>query len=284
MTERLADISARIEGIRELGSVVNAMKGIAGARAHAARAQLHAVDSFAATIAAALVRILGPSTPGPGGAAAAGRRGLLVFAAEQGFAGAFSERVLDRVAEIPEPALLFLIGTRGLSIAAARGVTPHWSAALPSHTPGIPALADRITTAIYRAVAEGRIDRLDVVFTGWDEGRPTVLVRRLFPIDPADLAPATSNRPLTQLPDDTLIAALGQEYFNAQVCKAALHAFAAENQARMEAMTSAGNQIGRELESFEATLRRVRQEAITAEIIELGTGAAAAGPARQAGG
>lgn len=286
MTERLADISARIEGIRELGSVVNAMKGIAGARAHAARAQLHAVDSFAATIAAALVRILGPSTPGGGGGPGdgAGQRGLLVFAAEQGFAGAFSERVLDRVAEIADPALLFLIGTRGLSIAAARGVTPHWSAALPSHTPGIPGLADRITTAIYRAVAEGRIDRLDVVFSGWEDGRPTVLVRRLFPIDPADLAPATSNRPLTQLPDDTLIAALGQEYFNAQVCKAALHAFAAENQARMEAMTSAGNQIGRELETFEATLRRVRQEAITAEIIELGTGAAAAGPARQAGG
>lgn len=29
MTERLADISARIEGVRQLGAVVNAMKGIA---------------------------------------------------------------------------------------------------------------------------------------------------------------------------------------------------------------------------------------------------------------
>ena len=282
MTERLADISARIAGIRELGAVVNAMKGIAAARAHVARAQLPAVDSFAGTIAAALARILGPDAPGatPAPGAAGGRRGLLAFGAEQGFAGAFSERVLDRVGAFPDPALLFLIGTRALSIAAARGVTPYWSAALPSHTPGIPGLADRITTAIYRAVTEGRIDRLDVVFTGWEAGRPTVLVQRLFPIDPADLAPATSTRPLTQLPDEALIAALGQEYFNALVCKAALHAFAAENQARMEAMTAAGTQIGRELETFQATLRRVRQEAITAEIIELGTGAAAAAPAR----
>lgn len=42
----------------------------------------------------------------------------------------------------------------------------------------------------------------------------------------------------------------------------------------MEAMSAAGSQITRELGEFEATLRQVRQEAITAEIIELG------GPAR----
>ena len=169
-----------------------------------------------------------------------------------------------------------MIGARGLSIAAARGITPHWTAPLPSHTPGIPKLADQITTAIYDAVAEGRIDGLDVLFTGWASGRPTLIRKRLFPIDLADLPPTTAERPLMQLPQDTLIAALGQDYFNAQVCKAALHAFAAENEARMEAMTAAGSQIARELETFQATLRRVRQEAITAEIIELSTGAAAA--------
>ncbi len=58
----------------------------------------------------------------------------------------------------------------------------------------------------------------------------------------ADLPARTSERPLIQLPKATLIDALGQDYFNAQVCKAALHAFAAENEARMQAMTSAGSQ------------------------------------------
>ena len=81
--------------------------------------------------------------------------------------------------------------------------------------------------------------------------------------------------PLMQLPRAALIDDLGQQYFHAQVCKAALHAFAAENEARMLAMTSAASQIARELDSFQATLRRARQEAITAEIIELGTGASA---------
>jgi F-type H+-transporting ATPase subunit gamma len=280
MTERLADISARIDGIRQLGAVVNAMKGIAAARAHVARTQVAAVDSYASTIAAALSHILGPEPDSDTPEKADGGLGLLVFGAEQGFAGAFSERVFDSIADVPDPAALFVIGTRGLSVATARGITPHWSAALPSHTPSIPKLADQITTEIYRAVNEGRIDKLDTVFTGWRSGRPALIRQRLFPIDLADLPAASAIRPLTQLPDTTLIAALGQDYFNAQVCKAALHAFAAENEARMEAMSSAGSQIARELKTFQATLRRVRQEAITAEIIELGTGAATARASR----
>tara|TARA_R110000850_G_scaffold49695_8_gene122457 strand:- start:7344 stop:8201 length:858 start_codon:yes stop_codon:yes gene_type:complete len=281
MTERLADISARIDGIRKLGAVVNAMKGIAAARAHVARGQVDAVDSYAATIALAMSRVLGPdiakTDPDQDKHQDAGNRmGLLVFCAEQGFAGAFSERVLDSISGAPRAETLFLIGTRGLSIATARGLKPHWSAPLPSHTPGIPKLAGEITTAIYAAVAARRIDCLDVIFTGWQAGRPALVRQHLFPIDLANLPPASQDRPLMQVRPSTLIASLGQDYFNAQVCKAALHAFAAENEARMEAMSSAGTQIARELETFQATLRRVRQEAITAEIIELGTGAVTA--------
>ena len=275
MTERLADISARIAGIRQLGAVVNAMKGIAAARAHVARAQVGAVDSYAATIAAAMAQVLPRDAAAHAPDEDVGKTGLLLFGAEQGFAGAFSERVLDSIGDTA-PAQLFLVGTRGLSVAASRGITPHWTAPLPSHTPGIPKLADKITTAIYHAVAEERIDSLDVVFTSWASGRPGMLRQRLFPIDLTDHPATPSDRPVMQLSEEALIAALGQDYFNAQVCKAALHAFAAENEARMEAMTAAGSQIARELETFEATLRRVRQEAITAEIIELGTGVVSA--------
>ena len=165
MTERLADISARIDGIRELGAVVNAMKGIAAARAHVARSQVGTVDSYAATIALAMSRVLGPDISEPARSQDGDNRiALLVFCAEQGFAGAFSERVLDSISETINPETFFLIGTRGLSVATSRGLKPHWTAPLPSHTPGIPKLADQITTAIYQAVAAERISRLDVIF------------------------------------------------------------------------------------------------------------------------
>ncbi|MHC5653356.1 F0F1 ATP synthase subunit gamma [Stappia sp. ICDLI1TA098] len=280
MTERLADVSARIEGVRQLGAVVNAMKGIAAARARTARAQVDAVDSYAATISTAMARILVPHEaghPAPRSrATGGGRTGLLLFLAEQGFAGAFSERVLDSVGNELETADLLLVGTRGLSIAAARGLEADWSAAMPSHSPGIPKLADGITRAIYHALDEDRFDRLDVVHASWSSGRPQIARRTLFPVDLSDARPATGEPPITQLPPETLLASLGADYVHALVCKAALHAFAAENEARMKAMAAAGTQIASELEVFEATLRRVRQEAITAEIIELGTGAASA--------
>ena len=283
MTERLADVSARIDGIRQLGAVVNAMKGIAAARAHAARTQVEAVDSYAGMIAAAMSSALAADVPpvraGDAPAVPADKAGVLVFCAEQGFAGAFSERVLDTVGAAPS-GNLFLIGTRGQSVAAARGLVPVWTASMPSHSPGIPRLADRITRAIYKWLGDGRIQALDVVYAGWKSGRPEVVRKALFPLDLSIFPAGTSARPLMQLPAETLIASLSADYVHALVCKAALHAFAAENQARMEAMTSASTQIARELGEFEATLRRVRQEAITAEIIELGTGAAAAQDAR----
>jgi F-type H+-transporting ATPase subunit gamma len=271
MSERLADISARFEGIEQLGSVVNAMKGIAAARARKARGELAAVDSYAASISAALAQVLGDEiekTVMP-----SGKTGLLVFAAEQGFAGAFSERVLQASLRARHTAL-YMIGTRGVALAAARGLSPEWSGALPSHTQGIPKLADSISKVIYHAVAQGRIDRLDVIVTHWDAGHVRTEQETLFPIDLASLPVCDGPLPLMQVPRAALIEALSQDHFHAQLCKAALHAFAAENEARMMAMSSAASQIERELARFQASLRRVRQEAITAEIIELGTGVA----------
>ena len=58
MTDRLADITARIGGIRQLGAVMNAMRGIAAARAQQARNQLVAVDGYAKTIQLAIGRTL----------------------------------------------------------------------------------------------------------------------------------------------------------------------------------------------------------------------------------
>jgi F-type H+-transporting ATPase subunit gamma len=284
MTDRLADISARIDGIRQLGAVVNAMKGIAAARASTARAEIEAVDSYAATIAAAISDALGPASAAPSMESFRGQvegcTGILVFCAEQGFAGAFSERVLDSIEDDLPGTSLFLIGTRGLSVAEARGIEPAWSAPMSSHTPGIPRLADRIATAIYRALGHGSVSQMDMVHAEWTSGQPRVVRQVLLPVDLSDLPPPGATRPLTQLPKDALIESLSGDYLHALVCRAALHAFAAENEARMEAMSAAGSQITRELGDFEATLRRVRQEAITAEIIELGTGAASARDAR----
>ncbi len=67
---------------------------------------------------------------------------------------------------------------------------------MPSHTPIITKLDDRITQAIYRQVDEGCIEHLDVLFTGWQSGRPVALRQSLFPINVSDLPTVASERPL----------------------------------------------------------------------------------------
>ena len=93
------------------------------------------------------------------------RLALVLFCAEQGFAGAFSERVLDAVGADLATSELFLIGTRGGAVAAERGIAADWKSAMPSHSPGVPKLADRIAEALYTRIATGEIDRLDAVFS-----------------------------------------------------------------------------------------------------------------------
>ena len=275
MTGRLADVSARIDGIRQLGMVVNAMRGIAAARAQQARGQLAAVDSYTATIAAAVGRALALA---PEVARGAGSRpcrpALVLFCAEQGFAGAFSERVLDAARASLPTAEIFLIGTRGASVAAERGIAPGWSSAMPSHSGGLPKLADRIAEALYTPIATGEIDQLDAVFSQWRSGHGVQVERRhLFPLDTkAFPVPRGDGAPVVNLAPDALLSELTAAYLHAQLCDAALQAFAAENEARMETMAAAHHQIERQLAELEAKQRILRQEEITEEIIELAAG------------
>lgn len=279
MTERLADIDARIGGMRQLAAVVNAMRGIAAARVQQANAQLAAVDSYAAIIAAAIgralvlapfVRLRSPQQ----GAKRPDRLALVLFCAEQGFAGAFSQRVLDAVDNDLGRSELFLIGTRGNAALRERGITARWTCAMPAHSPGVPKLADGIVQALYARIATGEIDRLDAVFSRWQPGEGTrVEHRHLFPFDTAAFPPPNNpDAPLLNLAPAVLLTELTADYMHAQLCEAALHAFAAENEARMEAMASARSQIERQLSSMQAQQRLVRQEEITAEIIELAAG------------
>jgi F-type H+-transporting ATPase subunit gamma len=275
MTERLADIAARIEGVRQLGAVVNAMRGIAAARVQQARGQLVAVDHYAATIAAAIARAVALISPAVTYAVPqSARPAIVLFCAEQGFAGAFSERVLDAAGTDLATAELFLIGTRGNAAAAERGIVADWKSAMASHSAGIPKLADRIADALYGRIATGAIDRLDAVFAKGQTGGGVNVERiRLFPLDMAQFsAVVDANPPVLNLPAQMLLSELTADYLHARLCNAALHAFAAENAARMAAMEAARHQIERQLTSLRATQRHVRQDEITAEIIELAAG------------
>ena len=70
---------------------------------------------------------------------------------------------------------------------------------------------------------------------------------------------------------------LAEEYVFAELCEALTLSLAAENEARMRAMTAAKSNVTKMLDDLVARSRQLRQEEITNEIIELG-GRKATGP------
>lgn len=275
MTERLADIAARLDHITQLDAVVTAMRGIAAAQAQQSRSLLSGIDAYASAVSHAIGKALDLIPPASTTLVQnQSGRAIILFAAERGFAGAFSDRVLDEVGTSISKDLLLLIGSRGTAIARERGLSPTWTCPMASQIGGVPAIANRTAEALYAQIAAGRVSRAEVFFPCLDEARRvTVTSAVLFPLDIKQFRTSPASiPPLTNLDSNQLLEQLTAEYVYARLCEAAMQSFAAENQARMDAMGSASSNIERIMTETRAQESQVRQEEVTAEIIELAAG------------
>jgi len=278
MAERLSDVVAQIQNVRQLEAVVTAMRGIAASRAQKGRLLLAGIEAYTEVISHAIGQALRwlpndlPSAPTPGRS----RHGLILFCAEQGFAGAFSERVFEAAGRDLERATSLVIGTRGETIAGERGIKPDWSAAMTTRVEGIPSFANRLAEVLYGYVAQGAITTADIVFSRSVSGSIRVDRHSLLPIDFGRFArPIERQAPLLTLAPELLLERLAAEYVYAQLCQAAMHAFVAENDARMIAMVAARNNTENKCGALVQRERQLRQEEITTEIVELAAGAEA---------
>jgi F-type H+-transporting ATPase subunit gamma len=276
MAERLADIVAQIQNVRQLEAVVTAMRGIAASRAQQGRSLLAGIKAYTDVVSAAIGQALAlvaadGSAPAQSRTA---RHGLILFCAEQGFAGAFSERVLDAATRDLEGATSFVVGTRGAAIANERGVRLAWTAPMATQVGAIPNLANRIADALYERVEGGTVAHIDVVFSHSLPGGSIEVNRHsLLPIDLTRFArPVQNQPPLTTLAPWVLLERLAGEYVYAQLCEAAMHAFVAENEARTMAMAAAKTNTESKLAGLSQREHQLRQEEITTEIIELAAG------------
>ena len=278
MTERLSDIAARIHSVQQLSSVIGAMRGIAAARAREARERVQGVQAYAATVGTAIGQALALAEDGGGRGPRDRRDGHLVIAlcSEQGFAGAFNKRVLDVAenllkADGAHGRELLLLGGRGLMAAEERGLAVGWSASMVAHVDEVGALADRVTDQLYARLGSGRATRVNVVHAAPSLGEVHVVDRSLAPFDFARFARARNpSPPIITMPPQILLVQLAQEYVFAELCEALSLSLAAENEARMRAMTAAKSNVAKMLDELVARSRQLRQEEITNEIIELG--------------
>jgi F-type H+-transporting ATPase subunit gamma len=272
VTERLAETTRRIENLHQLDAVVTAMRGISASRAQQARGLLHGLRAHTMVVAGAIGQALSlaPDTPQPS-TGRTRRSAIILFCADQGFVGAFNERMLDAAEHGAAGKDLFVIGTRGVALAGDRGQVLAWHAATVPHASLVATLAGRITDALYDWLSNREAHQVEVIVPTWTSAGGVVPERRsLLPFDYRRFAvPISGQPPLITLPPATLLARLAEEYVFAELCEAALTAFAAENEARVAAMLSAKSNLEKMGTELHALERQIRQEEITAEVLEL---------------
>jgi F-type H+-transporting ATPase subunit gamma len=278
MAERLSQIEERIDSIGQLSSVVAAIRGIAAARLREGQERLAGIRAYAQNVGEAIGEALALAAEQDGMVpeeAPAGGSLVIALCSEQGFAGAFNARILD-VAErhmSEHGAELFVIGDHGLMVAGERNLDVGWSVPMAAHVEETIDLANRLAEALFDRVREG-VTAAMIVHAAPDmsEEQP-IAETALIPFDFARFPPvALDVPPLLTLPPHELLARLAEEYVFAELCEAAMLSYAAENQARMRAMIAAHDNVSKRLDELNASARRIRQEEITSEVVELAAG------------
>lgn len=278
MSDQLSEISARIGATHQLDTVITAMRGIAAARTREAQSRLDGVRAYAHAMGEAIgsAFILAPRRPDGAAAITPAGHIILVFCAEQGFAGAFSERSLTAAKRLASAASrtqpeLFVVGERGVALANEQGLEIAWSAPMMAHVEEAPHVADRIAEALYDRLGADQTARVTLIHSAPESPlRARIIQRPLIPFDFARFPP--SHRlvaPLVTLPPQELLASLAEEYVFAELCEAVLLSFAAENAARMQTMIAARSNVRKTLDELVSRYRRLRQDEITNEILGL---------------
>lgn len=285
MSERSSDVESRIGAVHQLSIVISAMRGIAAARSREARARLDGVRAHAAIVAGAIALALGQLPRGEKGQSppvTGGRRIVVALCAEQGFAGVFSERILDHAETAMAAATrqgqtgeLAIVGDRGVMVAQQRDLPFGWSSPMVEHADQAMMLANRVADELYDRLREGNLAGVTLIHAMPNASSALEIVQKQllpFDFDRFPAAPATV-APIITLPPRLLLARLSEEYVFAELCEALVQSLAAENEARTRAMIAAKTNVTKTLDGLISRSRQLRQEEITNEIIELASGA-----------
>jgi F-type H+-transporting ATPase subunit gamma len=273
---RAQEIAAQIGSLKDLGEIVAAIRVVAAGQMQQSARSLDAVRNYVNIIrdavaeAATLLRedvsaatMLIPR-----------RTGLVVFGAEHGFCAAFNEPLIRAAAEEsrrqPKLTLIF-VGTRGAQRSIESGLHPGVIVPMATHIEGVSAIARRVAAEVYRRLVAAAIDTIEVLYTRQVSSRTSVLQKqRLLPVEAPLVATRRSDiAPIVNLSPGRLHDELGAEYMFAVLEAAALESFASENTARFHAMKAAHENISKKSSELDLLAHRMRQDVVTAEILEI---------------
>jgi len=135
-----------------------------------------------------------------------------------------------------------------------------------------------IAKTISELYAEAKVDAVYIIYNEFKSAiQQRVAIEKLLPLGTADLETSSASRLeyIFEQPPQQIFDRLLPRYVEIQIYRALLESAAAEHGARMAAMDTASRNAGEMIESLTLNMNRVRQAAITREIIEVVSGAGA---------
>jgi F-type H+-transporting ATPase subunit gamma len=295
----LLDFRRRIRSVKNTQQITRAMKFVAAARLRRAQEAALAARPYAVELTRVLrstmARIESPEHPL---LAKRPENNILaiILTGERGLAGAFNSNVLRKAQEFfrshqGKKITTIPVGKKGRDSLRRAGFT------FAAEYVNVLARVDfRTAREIANLVADlyvkEEIDSVYIIFSEFKSVMvPTLTVEKLLPVeairdddtDKTAQRDGENKRPggasetpvdyIYEQPEEQILAKLLPRYVETQILRAMLESSAAEHAARMTAMEAATNNANDVIEALTLHMNKVRQAAITKEIIEIVSGA-----------
>jgi len=289
----LLDIRRRVRAVKSTQQITKAMKMVAASKLRRAQERIQQARPYAQqmlrvlnSLASRVDPSLHPLLDERREPKAGGRALLFVITADRGLCGSFNTNVIKSsstfiVENRDRQVALALVGRRGRDYFGRRGFEVRYEqvnlfAALKF------ADAKAMATSAIDAFVAGEVDSVYLVYNEFKSVmQQRVVVERLLPIprnaftDGASAAKAPAVEYLYEPAPDELFKHLIPNHVEVQIYRALLESSAAEHAARMTAMDAATRNSAEMIDQLTLYMNKVRQAAITREIIEVVSGAQA---------
>jgi F-type H+-transporting ATPase subunit gamma len=287
----LIDIRRRIRAVKSTQQITKAMKMVAASRLRRAQERIQSARPFANeelrvlnSLAARVDPNSHPLLDDRATRHANGKALLCVVTADRGLAGSFNANAIKAAGTfvVEDPArevALGLIGRRGRDFFAKRGFEVRYEqvnlfqALEFDH-------ARSIAAAAIEAFTKGEVDSVTLLYNEFKSVMTQqIVVERLLPIPRLQIESVSETGPLIDYlyepSPEELFSTLLPRHVEVQVFRALLESNAAFYAAQMTAMDSASRNAAEMIDQLTLYMNKVRQAAITREIIEVVSGAEA---------
>ncbi|MBX3281269.1 MAG: ATP synthase F1 subunit gamma [Acidobacteria bacterium] len=290
----LLDMRRRIKSVKNTQQITKAMKMVAAAKLKRAQDRVTASRPFAGKMTEVLGGLsakVADDFSHPLLDARGDEKYLIVLiSADKGLAGAFNANVIKATQAFlkensAKQAEMVAVGRKGRDFFKRREIqlTDEYIGLTGSGQVNYPDAVEIAEKLIQQFTEDESIDKVFVVFTEFK----TVLsqkpvIQQLLPIPRAeeseteDAAPSSEAEYIYEQPAPEIFGQLLPQYVITQIYRGMLESVASEQGSRMTAMDSASKNAGELIDTLTLNMNRIRQAAITKEIIEVVSGAAAA--------